>query len=512
MPMKVNGMLKIVSSFPVIRAHPGRALGDMEADDSGSTPLKSRFLAAARAPIALAVIAAVLLRSTAMLGYRQAFWYGDTTAYVTDALRIVPNPWRPAGYSVFLRIFLPFHSSGLVVAAQHLLGLATGILIYALLRRWQVRPVLAVAAALPVLLDPRQLVIEHALLSETLFTCLVTWAVVVTLWRRRLTPPMAVAAGLLLAAATLTRSIGLPLVLLFLGLLLARRVALRTLLAAAATCLVPLGAYGLWFQAHNGVFALGSNDGMLLWSRTMSFADCSKIRPPADLLPLCPPEPHRAAATWPWNFLLDTKRPQEYLTDQNAWLYRRPGPPLSPENNSLARNFALRAIVAQPVDYALIILRDLTDTLVRRDPPVHADAAFLFPAVSAEVPPEQADLARTYGYSGAPRAVAPFATFLERYEYWIFLPGLMLLLAFVAPVAWMVRYKRRLPTPSLMPWLMAVALLVLAIATNQSSYRFALPAVPLACIALALSVTPAVRRGSAPAREAIHTDQVRSHA
>ncbi|MFD0730696.1 hypothetical protein [Planotetraspora mira] len=505
-------MLKIISSYRVDRAHRGSALGDLATSGFASTPGKSRILAAARAPIALTVIAAVLLRSAAMLGYHQAFWHGDTTAYVTDALRIVPNPWRPAGYSVFLRMFLDFHSSALVVAAQHLLGLVTGILIYALLRRWQVRPVLAAAASLPLLLDPRQLVIEHALLSETLFTCLVTGAVVVTLWRRRLTPRTVAAAALLLTAATLTRSIGLPLVLLFLGLLVAWRVTLRTLLTAVATCLVPLCSYGLWFQAHNNVFALGSNDGILLWSRTMSFADCSKIRPPADLIQLCPPEPHRAAATWPWNFLLDTKRPQEYLTDENAWLYRRPGPPLSPENNSLARNFALRAIVAQPVDYALIVLRDLTDTVLRRDPPVHGDPAFLFPAVPDKIPPEQGEIARTYGYSGAPTAVAPFAAFLERYQYLIFLPGLMLFLAMVTPAVLMLRCKRRLSIPALLPWSMAVALLVLATATNQNSYRFALPAVPLACIALALSITPAVRRGTARVRGAINTDRTSSHA
>lgn len=449
--------------------------------------------------ITLAVTVAVLLRSAAMLGYRQAFWYGDSGPYVADALRVVPNPLRPAGYSVFLRMFLQFQSSALVVAVQHLLGLGLGILVYALLRRWQVRPGLAAAAALPVLLDPRQLMIEHGLLSETLFTCCLTGAVAVALWRRRLTPASAAAAGLLLAAATLTRSIGLPVALLFLGFLLVRRVTLRTLLAGFAACLVPLFSYGLWFQAHNGVFALGTNDGLLLWSRTMSFADCSQIRPPADLIPLCPPEPHRAAATWPWNFLLDTKRPQEYLTDRNAWLYTRQGPPFSSENNALARQFALRAIASQPVDYALVILRDLTDIFVRRDPPIHGDPAFLFPPVPGNVLPEQVEIARAYGYSEAPTAVAPFSTFLGRYQYWIFLPGLILFAAIVAPVALALRHKR-LPIPSLLPWLMAVALVVLATATNQGAYRFVLPSIPLACIAFALSATPSVWRGTARIR------------
>ncbi|MGI5287061.1 hypothetical protein ACQEVF_27495 [Nonomuraea polychroma] len=448
-------------------------------------PAESLLLAAVRKPIVLAVTAAVLLRAVVILAHQQAFWYGDSGDFVANALQFVPGPLRPFGYSMFVRMLLPFHSNVLIAVVQHVMGLGMGILVYVLLRRWRVRPMPAVLAALPVLFEPRQLAMEHALLSETLFTSCVIGVVAVTLWRQRLTVPAAVLAGLLLAAATLTRSIALPLVVIYLLFLLVRRVRLRTLIAAVASCLAPLFAYGLWFQAHHGVIGVTSSDGLILWSRTMSFADCAEIRPPAALVPLCPPKPHQAAATWPWNFLLDTKLPGHYITNPDAWLYATDGPPAGPDNNSLARQFALRAIVAQPVDYVLIVARDVAHTFLMTDPPFDTNAAFRFSGSAFEgVPPQHVHWAAAYGYGDASTGIATFSTLLRWYERWIFLPGLVLFAVMVAPLVFAVRYKR-LPGRSLLPWMMAVALSVLAIATNQGDYRYVQPAIPLACIATA---------------------------
>lgn len=235
--MKAKGIYQVMCSRLLRRKED---FGGVGPNGSAATLIKSLLFTAVRAPIVLAVTVAVLLRAAAMLGYQRAFWYGDSLDYVTNALQVFPGTVKPLGYSIFLRVLLPFHSSVLVAAIQHVMGLGIGILIYGLLRRWQVRPMLAVAAALPIFLDPRQLAMEHSLLSETLFTFCLTGAVVVTLWRRRLTGPAAVVAGLLLAAATLTRSIGMPLVVLYLALLPVQRVRFRALLAAIASCLIPL--------------------------------------------------------------------------------------------------------------------------------------------------------------------------------------------------------------------------------------------------------------------------------
>ncbi|WP_127936316.1 hypothetical protein [Nonomuraea polychroma] len=443
-------------------------------DGSAAASRKSFLLTAVRTPIVLAVAAAVLLRSVVMLGHQRAFWYGDSGDFAAYALQIAPGALRPFGYSFFLRMLLPFHSNVLVGAIQHAMGLGIGIMVYVLLRRWQVRPMLAVAAALPVLLEPRQLAMEHSLLSETLFTCCLIGVVVVTLWRYRLTVPAAVLAGLLLAAATLTRSIALPLVLLYPLLLLLHRVRLRALLAAMAACLAPLFAYGLWFQSHHGVLALTTSDGLILWSRTMSFADCAKIRPPAALVPLCPPKSLQAIGA----------RPGVYITRPDAWLFATKEPAASPDNNALARQFAQRAIVAQPVDYALVVVRDLANVFRKTDPP----SSFRSTGSGIEgVPPQHAHLAAPYGYGDAPTEIALFARFLRWYESRIYLPEPVLAMVMAAPLVLALRY-RRLPIRSLVPWTMAVTLVVLATATNQGDYRYVQPAIPLACIAMAHAV------------------------
>ncbi|MGP3914152.1 hypothetical protein [Nonomuraea sp. 10N515B] len=474
-----------------------REFSGMRPDGSAAAPLESLLFTVVRKPIVFAVAIAVFLRSAAMLGYPRAFWFGDSGSYVAHSLQLLPNPAKPLGYSIFLRTLLPFHSNVLVAAIQHVMGLGIGIMVYALLRRWQVRPMLAAAAALPVFLDPRQLLIEHSLLSETLFTFCLTGAVVVTLWRRRLTVPTAVLAGLLIAAAALTRSIGMPLVVVYLALLLVQRVRFRTLLAAIASCLTPLLAYGLWFQVHHGWLTVGANNGLILWSRTMSFADCAEIRPPADLAPLCPPKSYQAAGAWPWNLLLHPKDPGSYEWGPNAWYYHTSSPPFGPENNSLARRFALHAIAAQPVDYTLVVVRDLARAFAMSDPPVDNDSVFLFSVAKyMGVQPRAVDMAAMYGYGDTVLGIDRFQMFLERYQYWVFLPGLGLFAVMAAPMVLAVRY-RRLPAPSVMPWTIAVALVVLAVATGWPEYRYLLPAFPLACMALALTMAHGKARRTA---------------
>ncbi len=55
-------------------------------------PLPLKILTAARAPITLAITAAVLLRSTAMLGFQQAFWHGIPVATSPTHCESHPTP------------------------------------------------------------------------------------------------------------------------------------------------------------------------------------------------------------------------------------------------------------------------------------------------------------------------------------------------------------------------------------------------------------------------------------
>ena len=96
-----------------------------------------------------------LLRLIAVLGYPPALWFKQLPLR-PDRAKPFPHPIRPDGYGIFLWLLKPFHSIGLVVVVQHLLGLAVGAPIYALLRRKGL-PGWGANLAAPVLLDGGQI-------------------------------------------------------------------------------------------------------------------------------------------------------------------------------------------------------------------------------------------------------------------------------------------------------------------------------------------------------------------
>ncbi|MFC4897456.1 hypothetical protein ACFPKZ_22075 [Streptosporangium amethystogenes subsp. fukuiense] len=239
--------------------------------------------------------AGAVLRVIAMLGYRPALWFPDSYTYVVTALKPRPDLVRPAGYPMFLRLLEPFHDFALVALAQHLLGLGVGVLVYLTARRLGAPAWAATLASVPSLLDAYQIELEHLLVSDTLFTVLVLSAVCLAV-RRSVGRRTACGIGLLLAAATLTRTVGLPLVALFAAWLIFKqrgRVAAAGVMIAAAA--VPILGYGAWFHAtYQRIGIVGAN-GVFLYAKTMTFADCDVMRPPPDLAVLCDPPPARPA-------------------------------------------------------------------------------------------------------------------------------------------------------------------------------------------------------------------------
>ncbi|HUR09066.1 MAG TPA: hypothetical protein VM347_41460, partial [Nonomuraea sp.] len=278
------------------------------------------------------------LRVITMLGYRPALWFPDSYTYVVTIFHPRPDLVRPAGYSAFMKALEPFHSFGAITAAQHLLGLATGVLVYRCARRaprW-----VATLATVPVLLDAYQIELEHLLVSDALFMFLVVAAIALTLADR----PVVIAVGLLLAAATLTRTVGQPLIVIVAAwFLLRRRVGLAGVVVVAA--LAPVIAYGGWFYAtYHRVGIVGAN-GAFLYARTMSFADCAKMEPPPDLKVLCDSRPP------------DRRPPsQEYIWAKDSPLVALPDITFTQETDELAGRFASLAIREQPLDYAASVL------------------------------------------------------------------------------------------------------------------------------------------------------------
>ena len=317
----------------------------------------------------LVLVAALVLRILVALAFRPIMWFGgDSASYLATGLRLIPDPSRVGGYGFMLWVLRPLHSFALVAAVQHLMGLAMGVLVYLLARRFGLPAWAATLATLPVLFDAYELQLEADAVPDVPFAFLVVLALYLLLrspGERR--PARTAAAAFLLGVSALLWPVGLVLLgvllVVLLAALLIRRAGLVTVLAALLAGALPVAAYGAWFSIHRQQFSLTRSDGVYLWSRTMLFADCAVIRPPAAERPLCPPPGPRIAASL-------------YIWNANSPVLAMPTGRFSARTNHLALHFALRAIAAQPGDYAAAVGHDFSLSFFW-DRPVHPDAAIV---------------------------------------------------------------------------------------------------------------------------------------
>jgi hypothetical protein len=447
---------------------------------------------------AVVLVPALLLRVGAELGYRWQSWFNDSFTYVRAAVTLTPGTTRPAGYPVYLWLLSPAHSYLLVTASQHLMGLLVAVMIYALARhRFAVPAWAAVLATLPVLYDGFEIQLEHLIMADTLFLFLVTAAVTIAVWHPRPSWRACLAAGLLLGASTTVRPTGLPLLAVFGLYLLIRllpgwRTDWRTAVAGLAACglafAVPVAGYAGWYKSAHGEFALTDSTGVFLYSRVMTFADCSQMTLPADLLPLCTTVP-------------PDKRPiaQAYIWTQASPLLRLPEPEFSPTVNKLAERFAVKAIEAQPAGYARAVWDDSVRSFdwnrsVFPNPATYD--AYLFGDQALAIPDSPTGgyrSAAAYYVRGNPATVvvSPFAQVIRDYQRYVWLPGTVYGLILLVGLFGIVRRWRRAGSAALLPWLCSLMLIVAPAATAEFDYRYVTTAVPFACLAAAMAFSPA---------------------
>lgn len=432
---------------------------------------------------------AALPRALTMLGFRWAMWFSDSYDYLDVALHPRPDVVRPFGYPFLLMLFRPFHNVGVVTAMQHIMGLATGLLIYALLRRPHLfrggRALPGWVAALvtvPVLFDANEIQVEHLVLSDAFFTLLIVASVTLVLWRPRPTVRAAVVAGLLLSVASVTRSVGLPLFAVLIVFLVLRRAGWRVLGAVTLAVLIPFAGYATWYRSAHGSFQVTGTDGVFLYARSMTFADCHKFDRglPVDEQVLCtevPPGERPVSHFYVWEV---------------GPLFREAGPTFSPYKNDLARDFAKRAILAQPGDYARVVAVDFARTF-RWDRPVYPDpktyAQYVFPKDDLDYRVGRSWLVAQYDPAPkATRVVEPYAGVMRGYQKAIRLPGTLLGVILLVGLVGIIARWRAWGGVALLPWSLALALLVVPPATVLFDYRYVLPAVPFACLAGAIAV------------------------
>ncbi|MDF5757706.1 hypothetical protein [Spongiactinospora sp. TRM90649] len=451
-----------------------------------------------------------LLRLITMLGYRPALWFNDSYEYVSVALHPYrPHPIRPNGYGFYLLAMEPLHSFSLVVFTQHLMGLATAVLVYLLLsRKFGLPGWGATLAAVPVLFDAYQIQLEHLIMSDALFILLVVGVITLVLWHRRMSWRIGAAVGLLCAFTALTRSIGLAILALVVVYLLIKRVGWRPIAAMITACAVPVLGYMGWFASTYGTFAMTSSDGPILYMRTALFADCHKMgvdKRDLDLALLCIVVPKEKRGISGQGFLWWNQQGQKFHIFPA-------GTKFSVEMNENASRFATRAIMSQPGDYLAVVARDFFRAF-RWDRPVFPDAStylqYEFPRVEKPLPSwdlyrgkSDSDAEIYERGSAATQIVAPWADFMQGYQRAVHLPGIVLGGLLLIGLYGVALRWRKLGGPVLLPWLAALGLILAPAATAEFDYRYVLPAVPLACLAAGITLRHGVRV-PAPLRRAL---------
>jgi hypothetical protein len=218
----------------------------------------------------------------------------------------------------------------------------------------------------------------------------------------------------------------------------------------------------------------------------MTFADCSRMQLPADVLSLCTTVP-------------PDKRPlaQAYIWTQVSPLDRFPSPKFSPLPNTLAQQFATKAIEAQPLDYARTVFDDTWRAFAWNRttfPNAATYDEYLFGYHSLGIARGHAadgypSSAEAYLQGGNPltQVVNPFAAAIRIYQRYIWLPGTVYGLVLLVGLAGLVLAWRRAGGEALLPWACSLALVVVPAATAEFDYRYVLTAVPFACLAAALA-------------------------
>jgi hypothetical protein len=435
--------------------------------------------------------AGAALRVLAMLAYRPALVFNDSAYYLDNYdLGWQPGTTKPVGYVVLLlRPVLAFGDLRTVVTVQHLLGLATAVVVYVVLLRCGARRWLAAVAATPILLDAYIVQVEHVIMPEALFHALLVGALGLLIWRRP--PPLVAAAigGLLLAAAVTVRNVGqvlgIPAVIYML--LVGGRPLRRALGAAVmtATFVAPLIAYGLWFQHFHGEFRLTNQAAPLLYGRVAPFVECSNMDLPEYQVALCPTLPPQ-----------DRPGPGMYVHASTSPIagYQ---PPAGMDRGQAINDFAVRAIRHQPLDYLRAVASDFAWGFIWTKANKPGNPAPVerwqfqvgFPTFFDDTP----GFLRQYGNEG-PSVNRGLARFLRTYQLTVgYTRGTVVLGALIVGLLGAIGVGRArrsgLQAACLMWTLVPVGLLLVPAAMFEFTWRYQLPGIVLLPVAGALGLT-----------------------
>ncbi len=439
-------------------------------------------------------IAGAVLRLLVVLAYQPVLMLQkDTYIYLQTAVSSGnPSNFRPALYSLFfLKPLLIFDNLAIVPIVQHVAGLAISLILYVLLRRLAVPPVLAALGTAPLLLDGYQLDLEHYLLTETFFDILMVAAFILLAWKVRPSVPAVGLAGALLAMAGLTRFVGMTLIVPAALFVIFRRMGWLRFATLAVAFVIPLASYSLWFRSSSGTLGVTDRNGFFLYGRVASFADCSKLELRRELERFCFTEPPEERGPNYGVFALDVP-PSKLQRIPNA--------------NAKLLQFSKSAIFGQPLDYVRVVVADFVRFLEATSPTDQEPYAkrWRFPRSLDDADPHPFVVKRK---GSAPpnlgfekfRIDRTRAEQLRTYQGILYTRGPILALLFVlgligAIVGLKVAEGRNLRAESILFVGSGLILLIVPVMTTVYHFRYVIPVLPVLGPAGALGATVISRR------------------
>ena len=454
------------------------------------------------------LLAGLVLRVAAQIGYRPALLYIDSKKYLFGTEVRTWGAFDPLGYLLLiLRPVLRFGNLAVVAVLQHVLGIALAVTLYLLLRRLGIAEWPAALATAPVLLDGYQLVAEQTIMPDTLFEVLLVAGLAVLLWRGGDHPGLAAiaVAALALGLSAIVRQVGEVLILPALLFVLAVTRGWRSKALHAGVLTVcfalPILGYMTWseFGLHSD-FELSDMGDEYLYGRTAHAADCATLTIPADYWSLCP-KPAAAAALGVDGLVNLGLGPSQ--------TYAGSGPALPPGANigAVQRDFAYDVIKQQPLRVAGDIADDaiklfaLTRDGSPGDTPISRwqfqDGYPYYPPGITPGGATSANVIFMLNGGGTVQVDRPVAAALRDYQLnGGYTPGPVFLLCLVAGLAGIVSFRRlgehRLALACLLIVSSGVAVLIGA-DVYEFSWRYQLPALVTLPAAGALGATALTR-------------------
>jgi 4-amino-4-deoxy-L-arabinose transferase-like glycosyltransferase len=421
------------------------------------------------------------LRGVVLAAYHPALIFPDSVRYLQYAHNFTHGHWtvddqRQSGYSILL---IPFQNElWLVALVQHLAGLATATLAYAVLIHLGAQRWLAALATIPVLFDPLQLVLEQYVLTDIWTVLLLAAALVILVWHREKAGwRSAAGCGLLLGLAVAFRDQELIMIVPAAIYLIVATRSWRRLAALAAGFAIPVAAYLGWFDASHGQWGFTTFSGAFLYGRVADFADCTGLALPAYEKPLCPTQPaaQRVADFYTWN----PASPQ--------WTFTVPP---GKSRDKVVADFSLRILRHQPLAYASAVTRDFLYGFspVRGAGPEHYSPAYL-QFQTHILPDPQAYSSIAQLGDTAPQVQPQLAAFLHAYGRWFYIPGPLLAAGLLTGLAGACFLRRRNGPASLLFSLGTIAVLLPPALFATFDWRYQLPQLTLIPVAAVLGIT-----------------------